>query len=88
MFQNSLELVSILHPRAHTVYHIKPLAIGSSYVYTSSVVCLSDRCRRVVEIARKYNLLVVCDDVYNLLSFSQDKESAVRRKRLFAYDDP
>jgi DNA-binding transcriptional MocR family regulator len=52
-------------------------------------VCLSpDRCRRIVEIARKYNLLVVCDDVYNLLAFSQDEESTHKRKRLFAYDDP
>ena len=49
--------------------------------------CL-DRCRRIVQIARKYNLLVVCDDVYNLLAFSQDEESALQRKRLFAYDDP
>ena len=53
-------------------------------VYNS---CL-DRCRRIVQIARKYNLLVVCDDVYNLLAFSQDEESALQGKRLFAYDDP
>ena len=38
--------------------------------------------------ARKYNLLVVCDDVYNLLTFSEDEESAEKRKRLFVYDDP
>jgi DNA-binding transcriptional MocR family regulator len=51
--------------------------------------CLSpDRCRQIVEIARKYNLLVVCDDVYNLLAFSQDEASHILRKRLFAYDNP
>ena len=48
----------------------------------------SDRSRRIVQMARKYNLLVVCDDVYNLLTFSEDEESAEQRKRLFAYDDP
>ena len=47
----------------------------------------TDRCRKIVQIARKYNLLVVCDDVYNLLAFSQDEQSALQSKRLFAYDD-
>ncbi|CAI7997374.1 Aromatic-amino-acid aminotransferase 1 [Geodia barretti] len=79
---------------------IKPREIGGRKPFWSMLyliptfhnptgVCLSaTRCRRVVQIARKYNLLVVCDDVYNLLAFSQDEESALQRKRLFAYDDP
>ena len=46
-----------------------------------------DRCRQIVEIARKYNLLVVCDDVYNLLAFSDDEVSKAHQKRLFTYDD-
>ena len=50
-------------------------------------ILFSDRCRQIVEIARKYNLLVVCDDVYNLLFFYQDEASSIRRKRLFAYDN-
>lgn len=47
-------------------------------------VCLSpDRCREVIKLARKYNLLVLCDDVYNLLHFP-DKTAP---QRLFTYDD-
>ena len=42
-----------------------------------------DRCREVIKLARKYNLLVLCDDVYNLLHFP-DKAAP---KRLYAYDD-
>ncbi len=42
---------------------------------------VAERCRRVVELARKYNLLVVCDDVYNLLYFG-DKPP----HRLFQFD--
>ena len=39
-----------------------------------------EHCRRVIELARKYNLLVVSDDVYNLLY--HDKPPA----RLFSFD--
>ena len=47
-----------------------------------------DRSRKVVELARKYNLLIVCDDVYNLLFFpSPDGSIPVCTTRLFAYDD-
>ncbi len=42
-----------------------------------------DRCREVIKLARKYNLLVLCDDVYNLLHFP-DKTAP---QRLFTYDD-
>lgn len=38
--------------------------------------------------ARKYNLLVVCDDVYNLLAFDPHEDITMQRKRLFAYDNP
>ena len=44
------------------------------------VVVVVDRCRRVIELARKYNLLVISDDVYNLLY--HDKPPV----RLFSYD--
>jgi DNA-binding transcriptional MocR family regulator len=44
--------------------------------------CLQEeRCSEVVRIAREYNLLVVCDDVYNLLSLS-----GVQHPRLYNYD--
>ncbi|XP_077986876.1 uncharacterized protein LOC144441198 isoform X2 [Glandiceps talaboti] len=54
--------------------------------------CLpEEKCRKVIQLARKYNVLVVCDDVYNLLSYIPgDKPEDVplpAPKRLFAYDD-
>ena len=48
----------------------------------------TDRCRKIVELARKYNLLVICDDIYNLLFFpTPDGSTPVNTTRLFAYDD-
>lgn len=41
-------------------------------------------CRSLIEIARKYDLLILCDDVYNLLFYDQPTPP----KRLFQYDDP
>ena len=47
-------------------------------------VCLSDsKSKKVIQIARKYNVLVVCDDVYNLLYYSDDDNVP---KRLISYD--
>ena len=47
-------------------------------------VCLSySKCRKVIEIARKYDILVICDDVYNLLYYSGDNDIP---KRLVSYD--
>ena len=45
------------------------------------------RCKRVVELAREYDLLVVCDDVYNSLYFPDSFKDGHPPKRLFAYDD-
>ncbi|XP_062516013.1 uncharacterized HTH-type transcriptional regulator YdfD-like isoform X2 [Corticium candelabrum] len=45
-------------------------------------ICLSkDRCHEIVEIARKNDLLVVCDDVYHLLHLN-----GVVHPRLYSYD--
>jgi DNA-binding transcriptional MocR family regulator len=41
-----------------------------------------DKCRRIIFLARKYNLLLFCDDVYNFHYYDEKP-----RKRLFAYDD-
>ena len=47
-------------------------------------VCLSDsKSKKVIQLARKYNILVVCDDVYNLLYYSGDNNVP---KRLVSYD--
>ncbi|XP_065834389.1 2-aminoadipate transaminase-like [Oscarella lobularis] len=44
--------------------------------------CLSkERAKEVVRIARKHDLLVICDDVYHLLPLTEKKH-----RRLFAYD--
>lgn len=48
--------------------------------------CMSEECcRQVVRISKELNLLVVCDDVYNLLYYGSE---CCPPKRLFAYDDP
>ena len=41
----------------------------------------ADRCHEIVEIARKNDLLVVCDDVYHLLHLN-----GVVHPRLYSYD--
>lgn len=43
-----------------------------------------DRCKRVIALARKFNVMVVCDDVYNLLHYD---DSSVCPRRLFAFDN-
>uniref|UniRef100_T1IUR9 Aminotransferase class I/classII large domain-containing protein n=1 Tax=Strigamia maritima TaxID=126957 RepID=T1IUR9_STRMM len=47
-------------------------------------LCYSEkRCKEIVKLARQYNLLVFCDDVYNLLSYSGPAIPPV-----FYYDNP
>ncbi|CAL7944732.1 unnamed protein product [Xylocopa violacea] len=41
-------------------------------------------CKRLVEIARRNSIMVVCDDVYNLLYYGD----GFPPRRLFSYDDP
>ena len=43
-----------------------------------------EKCRKVVELSRRYDLVVVCDDVYNLLHYGPGSKSP---RRLLAYDD-
>lgn len=43
-----------------------------------------DRFKKIISLARRYKLLVVCDDVYNLLYFGNGGP----QNRLFAFDDP
>ncbi|XP_068731253.1 uncharacterized protein [Montipora capricornis] len=47
--------------------------------------CLApERCEKLIKVLRKHNVLALCDDVYNLLSFVDD---APAPQRLFAYDN-
>ena len=63
-------------------------AISSSLLSLYRVAhTYADRCQQVVELARRYNLLVVCDDVYNLMYFPSPDQDVVSPKRLFAYDN-
>lgn len=42
-----------------------------------------ESCKKIVDLARKYSIVVVCDDVYNLLSYNDSSPP----HRLFYYDD-
>lgn len=44
----------------------------------------ADRCKKVIELIRKHNVLAFCDDVYNLLSYTDDNPPP---QRLYAFDD-
>ena len=45
----------------------------------------SERSKAIVGLARKYNALVFCDDVYNLLHFDGEGHAP---PRMLTYDDP
>uniref|UniRef100_A0A1A9WBP6 Aminotransferase class I/classII large domain-containing protein n=1 Tax=Glossina brevipalpis TaxID=37001 RepID=A0A1A9WBP6_9MUSC len=42
-------------------------------------------CQNLIKLARKYDFLITCDDVYNILHYNDDDDEPP--KRLFAYDD-
>uniref|UniRef100_H2Z5S4 Aminotransferase class I/classII large domain-containing protein n=1 Tax=Ciona savignyi TaxID=51511 RepID=H2Z5S4_CIOSA len=52
-----------------------------------------EKCRHLVELARKHKLLIICDDVYNVLNYKQDGSGDPTKfepspQRMFAYDKP
>lgn len=50
-------------------------------------VCLSDvKAIGLVHLARQYDFLVICDDVYNLLHYHTTNGKATPPRRLFSYD--
>ena len=50
--------------------------------------CKLARCQRIVELARQYDILVVSDDIYNVLSWmpTDNNELGLAPPRLFSYD--
>lgn len=52
---------------------------------TGSVLS-AERCKQLIKLLRKYNVLAFCDDVYNLLSYMGDKASVIVPPRLFSFD--
>lgn len=55
-------------------------------VYHNPTGCIleKDRCEKIIKLARKYGVTVLCDDVYNLLHYD---DSSVCPRRLFAFDN-
>lgn len=53
-----------------------------TYHNPTGVLYSDEMNKKILEIAREYDVLVACDDVYNVLSYG----SKIPPKRLFAYD--
>ena len=53
---------------------------------TGSVLS-TDRCKQLIKLLRKYNVLAFCDDVYNLLSYMGGQPPFKIPPRLFSFDN-
>ena len=54
-------------------------------------ICYSEeKCKQLIQLARKHDLLLIVDDVYNVLCYQSKSGDEFRSapQRLFAYDDP
>ena len=47
----------------------------------------AERCKKLIKLLRQYNMLALCDDVYNLLSYNGDKHPFTTPPRLFSFDE-
>ena len=45
---------------------------------------ISERCKALVKLGRKYGVLLFAEDVYNMLDYAEDKDSL---PRLLTYDN-
>ncbi|KAM8709884.1 hypothetical protein ACLKA7_016654 [Drosophila subpalustris] len=54
-----------------------------TYHNPTGILFSPEVCRGIVQLARKYDFLVLCDDVYNILNYCEKPLHA----RLFSYDD-
>uniref|UniRef100_A0A182NIU9 Aminotransferase class I/classII large domain-containing protein n=1 Tax=Anopheles dirus TaxID=7168 RepID=A0A182NIU9_9DIPT len=50
----------------------------------TGIVFSEEKCQQLIKLARETDILIACDDVYNLLHY--DDPAAAPPKRLFAYD--
>lgn len=53
-----------------------------TYQNPIGTILSEEKCKRIIHLARKYNVLLFCDDVYNMYHYEGKPI-----KRLFAYDD-
>lgn len=53
---------------------------------TGSVLS-TERCEQLIKLLRKYNVLALCDDVYNLMSYMGDRPPFKMPPRLFSFDN-
>ena len=71
-----------VHPEGQGKFWAMFYTIPTFHNPTGSVMS-PEKCSKVVELARRYDFVVVCDDVYNLLHYGPASKSP---KRLLAYD--
>ncbi|KAI6191518.1 Aminotran-1-2 domain-containing protein [Aphelenchoides bicaudatus] len=53
-----------------------------TYQNPNGTVLSGEKCKRIIQLARKFNVLLFCDDVYNFFHYENEP-----KKRLFAYDN-
>lgn len=53
-----------------------------TYQNPNGTVLSEEKCKRIIQLARKFNVLLFCDDVYNFFHYENEP-----KKRLFAYDN-
>lgn len=54
-----------------------------TYHNPTGITFSENMCKSLVKLARKYDILIACDDVYNILNY---KDSSSPAKRLYAHD--
>ncbi|GIY18604.1 uncharacterized HTH-type transcriptional regulator YisV [Caerostris darwini] len=79
LIQEFSENPSATYPPVKALVYLIPV-----YHNPTGSILPAERCNKVISLARKYGLTIICDDVYNLLHYD---DSPVCPKRLFAYDN-
>lgn len=88
--------ISTLEAKIKAEYDNRPRDLGNNkfwaMFYTvptfhnpTGVTLSPEKSQKLIQLARKYDVIILCDDVYNLLHYGPDSKSP---KRLFAYDEP